>query len=380
MTGSEGSVKDLTQLPTDFNDETCSNHSNFGLTDSSGDEYAGVGACSVFSETESDFDGDNHVDDCVTWDSDSEVTGECGNVGTPADIDRAYAVRSDIGGGTTRGIRPRVSFHPYCSYKDSGASAFRCMEYSQESVEWDEVEWIDPVPECMPKRLVRKRVSEGLTAEQVARRLDVPLGTRPKLIKEDFFKREDYLRKSLMATITATLRAEGLTGKGSRTEKGGVTHTALWDKCGDVLLFKRVEDGDGCGWMTSDQKYETLTFKRMLSSLKRPEYGHVRHYLAPGCKDRKEYSNSIATVMQLDRKVNHIPEIVLRWLVDSGASQHILPQKYMSSNREMFEGHVKPFTHGLAFETANGQVIPEGAVTAWVRQLREKSRVCCDEE
>ena len=143
----------------------------------------------MFSETESDFDEDNRVDDCVAWDSDSEMVEEYETAGVPAGIDRAYAARIGMEGGKTRGTRPRVSFHPYCSNKDDGVSAFRCIEYSQESAEWDEVEWIDPVAECMPKRLVRRRVSDGLTADQAARRLDVPSGTSPKTIKEDYFKR-----------------------------------------------------------------------------------------------------------------------------------------------------------------------------------------------
>ena len=147
-----------------------------------------MGACSVVSETDSDFDEDNRVDDCVVWDSDSEMVGEPEPTGVPAEIDRTSTACSRMGGGRTLDSRLRVSFHPYCSREDKGFSAFRCIEYSQESAEWGEIDWTDPVAECMPKRLVRRRVSDGLKADQAVRRLDVPLTTRPKRLKMNVLK------------------------------------------------------------------------------------------------------------------------------------------------------------------------------------------------
>ena len=77
--------------------------------------------------------------------------------------------------------------------------------------------------------------------------------------------------------------------------------------------------------------------------------------------------------MQSQWKISHVPEIVLRWLEDSGASQHVLPKSYISKNRRKFADHLQPFTHGYAFERANGFVTPESCVTAWIQHLREKT-------
>ena len=76
-----------TQVSASFDDETRLSWYNFECS-SSGDEYAGVGTCSVISETDSDFDEANRADDCVVWDTDSEMVGEPEPIGEPAEVDR----------------------------------------------------------------------------------------------------------------------------------------------------------------------------------------------------------------------------------------------------------------------------------------------------
>ena len=352
------------QFSANFDDEAHADYAIFGYA-TSDDEYMGIGACYVFSESDSDFDDANRVDDCDVGGAYSEVIEEPSPTGNPVETDRTRSSCLRTGDGGHNSKCCRVSFQPSCAWKDNGVSAFRSW-YSQKGIEW-----FDPAADCMQRKLVNRRASEGLKTEHAVRRLDLPLTiTKPKTINIYSFEDEQYRRRTMMSAVTAILRADSLSGDVLGTDEP--KHVAMLEKQGQVLLFKSGGGSDGCRWMSGDcKKWETLTLKRMLSSLRRPI--PIRHSLAPGRQDRKEYTESIATVMQLDRKVNHIPEIVLRWLVDPGASQHILPQKHVSRNRGMFEKHIKPFTHGFAFETANGLVTPEGHVTAWVQQLREKA-------
>ena len=63
------------QTPAVLDGETCESCMDFGDI-TSDDEYLGIGACSVFSESESDFDQDNCVGDCDVWEAGSEVVEE----------------------------------------------------------------------------------------------------------------------------------------------------------------------------------------------------------------------------------------------------------------------------------------------------------------
>lgn len=158
--------------------------------DISGDEYSGIGACSVISENDSDFDDANQVGDCDVWDADPEMTEGLSPVGEPAKADGNPSTCLRKGSGRRQDDCRRVTFHHYCAREDNGVSAF-CVWHSPEGVEW-----VDPVVERLPKKLVDRRVSEGLKADHTVRRLDVPLTTRPKPIKNEFFGSEEYLRKT----------------------------------------------------------------------------------------------------------------------------------------------------------------------------------------
>ena len=72
------------------------------------------------------------------------------------------------------------------------------------------------------------------------------------------------------------------------------------------------------------------------------------------------------------KTLTRVPELLLRWLIDSGASGHVLPEDFVRNNREHVVDHIRPTEHGCAFETANGLVKPDECVDAWVKQLRKK--------
>ena len=66
------------------------------------------------------------------------------------------------------------------------------------------------------------------------------------------------------------------------------------------------------------------------------------------------------------KTLTKVPELLLRWLIDSGASEHVLPEAFVRYNREHFVDHIRPTELGCAFETANGLVRPEECVDVWV--------------
>ena len=174
--------------------------------------------------------------------------------------------------------------------------------------------------------------------------------------------------KSLAAEAEAAVRADALC---CSLESGKTpTHAAVWDRAGRVTVFKSSVAGDGCGWMHSEFSGEELNIARMLASFE--TRSKTRHYLSSEVADREKVSCSIAHVVNHPKTLNHVPDILLRWLVDSGASQHVIPSGFVNKNRGQFAESFCPIDNGSAFETANGLVKPEGEVMAWVRQLDRK--------
>ena len=57
-------------------------------------------------------------------------------------------------------------------------------------------------------------------------------------------------------------------------------------------------------------------------------------------------------------------------MLDSGASAHAISKEDASKH---LGGHIRPYTCGHAFDTANGAVAPDQCVTALVRQLKKKA-------
>ena len=119
---------------------------------------------------------------------------------------------------------------------------------------------------------------------------------------------------------------------------------------------------------------QMLTYSRMLATMNK--HGSVVHYLSPGGarpSARSPVSGKLACslveVMHSPKNHNVVPEVLLRWLIDSGASRHILPENVVRNNCGLLAGGVRPY-EGRAFSTANGFVTPESSVMLWVRQLR----------
>ena len=121
------------QTSTILDGETRESHVNFGDT-TSDDEYMGIGACSVFPESESDFDEANRVGDCDVWEVGSEVVDEPGSRRSPMETDRPATSCLKKGSGESHSKCCRVSFHPNRAEKDFRVSAFLSW-YSQEGVD-----------------------------------------------------------------------------------------------------------------------------------------------------------------------------------------------------------------------------------------------------
>ena len=133
-------LDDQLQTSTILDDETRENHANFGDT-TSDDEYMGSGACSVFCESDSDFDEANRVGDCDVWEAGSEVVDEPSSSRSPMETCRSVMSCLRRGNGGSHSKRCRVSFHPNRAGKDCRVSAFLSW-YSQEGVDWSEPLWI----------------------------------------------------------------------------------------------------------------------------------------------------------------------------------------------------------------------------------------------
>ena len=80
-------MDDQPQASIILDDETREDHANFGNT-TSDDEYMGIGACSVFSESDSDFDEANRVGDCDVWEAGLEVVDEPSSSRSPMETGR----------------------------------------------------------------------------------------------------------------------------------------------------------------------------------------------------------------------------------------------------------------------------------------------------
>ena len=77
---------------------------------------------------------------------------------------------------------------------------------------------------------------------------------------------------------------------------------------------------------------EEVDFSRMLLNFGR--LGQVKHYLSTEEPKLHELLRAIAAVVSVPKTFNRVPQIVLRWLVDSGASQHVLPSDFVNNNSE----------------------------------------------
>ena len=137
----------------------------------SDDEYPELGSCSVFSESESDFDQDNCMGNCDTWEADWEAIDKPSSFGKPEEDQQPKISCLKRGSRDGGGKGRRVSFIP--ERTEDGSGVFKSTSlFLREASEWDE-----PSPDGMPKGLLGRRVSEGLTTEDAVRRLDVPFAS-----------------------------------------------------------------------------------------------------------------------------------------------------------------------------------------------------------
>ena len=79
----------------------------------------------------------------------------------------------------------------------------------------------------------------------------------------------------------------------------------------------------------------------MLANFER--HGPLKHYLSSEQAKAGERSQAVADIMQSTKAHHYVPEILLRWLIDSGASKHVLPQDYVKKNSGQFMGRAEKF-------------------------------------
>ena len=222
----------------------------------------------------------------------------------------------------------------------------------------------------LPGMLAKRRANEGLSVAEAIRCLDQPRDrTRGAPVGPSFFKGVERAQKTMMSEVMAAMRGERLASSLGYTPRSPQS-VAVWSRRGTVAIYDSERfSSDGLGWMCPERKpFVVKSFDAMFKNFN--AYGALRHFLSPEPASERQKACSLATLMSSERKFSQIPEILLRWMLDSGASAHVISEEDACKH---LGGHIRPYKCGYAFETANGAVSPDKCVTAWVQQLRKKA-------